>query len=83
MVISLTVPAKSLACSIAMSRFTRVSQAIMLPKATTIISQITPVRRSHMGVSENRYMSSLAVRPSRPGIRAVVPSFLSTANAPA
>ena len=48
-----------------------------------LISQITPVRRSHMGVSENRYMSSLAVRPSRPGIRAVVPSLLSTANAPA
>ncbi len=48
MVISLTVPAKSLACSIAMSRFTRVSQAVMLPKATTIISQITPVRRGRM-----------------------------------
>ena len=49
MVISLTVPAKSFACSIAMSRFTRVSQTIMLPNAATIISQIAPARRSQIG----------------------------------
>ncbi len=84
MVISLTVPAKSFACSIAMSRFTRVSQTIMLPNAATIISQIAPVRRSQMGVSENRIILILAVLRTVGGVRTgTLYPFLTAADAPA
>ena len=51
MVISLMVLAKSLACSMAVLRLTRVSQMIMVFQARISISQIAAARRSQMGRS--------------------------------